>query len=233
MIILAVHTTTPTLGAAIVQDDLAVAKRELPPGREHLERLTPVIFDLLSALDLQPSEIDCFAAAVGPGSFSGVRIGLATMKGMALALGKPLYGVDSLEILAWQALQEGERGVAAIDAKRSQLYTASYRKEAGVLRLLEEPALRDRNDFVRGLQKISEEVILCAHPELGPELASSRVTIRPGLTPSAPACAFLALQRVRRGARSELHTVAPLYIRRSDAEENKRNRMESRSDGAA
>ena len=72
--------------------------------------------------------IDGFGVAIGPGSFSGTRVGLATIKGMALALGKPVAGISSLDILAWQALKDGEWGAPVIDARRGEIYTAFYRK---------------------------------------------------------------------------------------------------------
>ncbi len=106
MLILGVHTTSPHLGIAIVQGQQVLLEEVLAPRREHLENLAPLIRDALQKLNLGLQDFYGFGVAIGPGSFSGIRIGLATIKGICLVLGKRGVGISSLDILAWQALNE-------------------------------------------------------------------------------------------------------------------------------
>ena len=128
MVILAVHSTSASLSVAITENRVVLREVILPPDRKHLENLAPLIRDLTAELHLSVLDFDGFGVAMGPGTFSGTRVGLATIKGMALALAKPVAGISSLDILAWQALKDGEWGASVIDARRGEIYTAFYRK---------------------------------------------------------------------------------------------------------
>jgi tRNA threonylcarbamoyladenosine biosynthesis protein TsaB len=220
LLILAVHSTTPVLGVACVEDDRALGEAALAPGRRHLENLAPLIKDLTGRLNISLTDVDGFGVALGPGSFSGTRIGLATIKGIALALGKPVAGISCLDILAWQGLEEGETGTSVIDAKRGQLYAALYKKNEGRLVLLDGPMLVLADELsdlmMRGRSQalVTEDV-----GRVG--LGGPAVTLR-SASPSARACALLAFDRLSRGAASGIHSLHPLYIRRSDAEEKKK-----------
>lgn len=197
----------------------------LPPGREHLESLAPTIQQLLARQGLALPEVEAFAAAIGPGSFSGIRIGLATVKGMALALGRPAVGVSSLEVLAWQALPIGETGIAVIDARRSQIYTAMYEKDEAGLRLMGGPALIQAAEIGRTVQWPGKEKVLVCGDTAAVETgigSDPRFVSIPVPFPSPGALAELARQALRDGTCRDVHALAPLYIRRSDAEEKTR-----------
>jgi len=225
VLILAIHSTSLRLGVAVARDGRVLEEVVLAPGREHLESLAPIIQQLLERQRLVPADMDAFAAAVGPGSFSGIRIGLATVKGMALALGKPAIGVSSLEVIAWQALPEGETGIAVIDARRSQIYTAVYERREGALTMVEQPMLVQASELGRLSQRIDRSgLVVCgdtaavaAEIEADPRLVPIPVT-----SPSPRALAKLAEQALHRGVCCDVHALAPLYIRRSDAEEKTR-----------
>jgi len=172
----------------------------------------------LSVLD-----IDGFGVAMGPGSFSGTRVGLAMIKGMALALAKPVAGVSSLDILAWQALKDGEWGAPVIDARRGEIYTAFYRKSGDNVMLIAGPMLIKAEEFSQHAEKFSGELLLCGDPVLDHLVESIPHLVRsPVADPSAAACALIAYERIRQGNADDLHLLTPLYIRRSDAEEKKR-----------
>lgn len=111
--------------------------------------------DLLNNLELTSGDIDAFAVAIGPGSFTGIRIGVATVKGMAFALDKPCYGVSSLEAMAWQAYHMEGLICPVMDARRNQVYNALFRMEDGkIVRLTEDRAISLENlfDEIRGKQ---------------------------------------------------------------------------------
>jgi tRNA threonylcarbamoyladenosine biosynthesis protein TsaB len=220
--VLAVHSTTPYLSVAVSGENRVLCENVLPPGREHLENLAPMIASLMREVRIELEQVDGFAVAKGPGSFSGIRVGMAVVKGMALALGKPVAGISSLEIMAWQTLKPGERGLAVIDARRDEMYTALYAKRRERLELLDGPILVSRANLKNFVQPHEEGLILCGD-EVTEGLADMerRLIRRPGQIPSAAACAILARQRFLNGEGDEIHSLAPLYIRRSDAEKNK------------
>jgi len=220
MIILAVHSTTPVQGLALMAGDRLVEERRLPHGRQHVEHLAPAIKELVKGLDCGLASVDGFAVAVGPGSFSGIRVGIATVKGMALALRTPVVGISSLDVLAWQALNEGEVGAAVIDARRGEVYIAVYRRRADRLEMLSRPALISQAE-IGSLSAVWPGRLIAGGDPVVQELAAVNTSLiaRPTGPPSAAACAELARSSFLAGASDRLHALAPLYIRRSDAEE--------------
>ena len=222
MIILAVHSTSSQLGVAVVSDELTLAESILPPGREHLENLALMINDVTARTRVALKNIDGFGVAIGPGSFSGIRIGLATVKGIALALKKPVAGIPSLDILAWQALNEGESGAALIDARRREIYLGMYKKSAGNLTQLNSPQLISSENLTGQIGKLPDSPVLCGDSAVESAIQAVKCAARKVIvTPSAAACAILARQRLSQGKQENLHSIAPIYIRRSDAEEKR------------
>jgi tRNA threonylcarbamoyladenosine biosynthesis protein TsaB len=141
------------LSVAITENRVVLREVILPPDRKHLENLAPLIRDLTAELHVSVLGIDGFGVALGPGSFSGTRVGLATIKGMALALAKPVAGISSLDILAWQALKDGEWGAPVIDARRGEIYTAFYRKSGEEVMLVAGPMLIKAEEFSQHTRK--------------------------------------------------------------------------------
>jgi len=220
VILLAVHSTSPRLSVAAVSNGVVMAESILPPGREHLENLAVMIRDLAGHLRISVKSFDGFGVALGPGSFSGIRVGLATIKGMALALKKPVAGISSLEVLAWQALEEDESGAALIDARREEIYVGLYRKSEDRLILLDGPKLIAATDLGAFLEHLPRPPILVGDSAVEPVMVSASVRTRT-IIPSAAACGMLAWKRLSQGNQGELHSIAPIYIRRSDAEEKR------------
>lgn len=222
MVILGVHSTSASLSVAVTENREVLREIILPPARKHLENLAPLIRNLTAEMHLSVSAIDGFGVAKGPGSFSGTRVGLATIKGIALALGKPVAGISSLDVSAWQALKDGQWGASVIDARRGEIYTAFYRKSGENLILVSEPMLIKAEEFLQHAEKISGEILLCGDPVLDHLVESISNLIRsPVAGPSAAACGLMAHERIRQGNADDLHSLTPLYIRRSDAEEKK------------
>lgn len=125
MKILALDTGTPFASAAVTENGRLLASVTVRSGNSHSEILLPAVEEMLRSLRLSPSGIDLFALAVGPGSFTGVRIGASTLKGLAFGSGKPCVGVSSLEAIA-----ENFRGMdgilcPVIDARRDRMYKRS------------------------------------------------------------------------------------------------------------
>jgi len=223
VVILAVHSTSASLSVAVTESRLVLGEIILPPARKHLENLAPIIRDLIGESHLSPSDMDGLGVAIGPGSFSGIRVGLAMIKGMAFALAKPVAGISSLDILAWHPLKDGEWAAPVIDARRGEIYTAFYRKSERNLTLVSEPMLIKAGEFSRHAEQVSAPVLLCGDSALDHLVGSIPNLVRsPVAAPSAAVCALLAYERLSMGDADNLHSLAPLYIRRSDAEEKRR-----------
>ncbi len=135
MRVLAVDTSTDTAGIAIAEDGRIIADRSMKGRHLHSVKLTPMIGDILKDAGLCPADIDCFSAAAGPGSFTGLRIGIATVKAMAYALCKPVAGVGTLEALArgiTGMLPDDYTICPIMDARNMQVYTAVFRCHKGL-----------------------------------------------------------------------------------------------------
>ena len=128
MLILAMESTAKAASVALVRDGTLVALSTQCSGLTHSRTLLPMAEDLLKNADVKLSEVDRFAVAHGPGSFTGVRIGVAAVKGLAWAAEKPAVGVSTLEAMAWHGIAAGEGSLVccAMDARRNQVYNALF-----------------------------------------------------------------------------------------------------------
>ncbi len=126
MNIVAIETATETIGVAARTDSGAQAAFTLSGRRRHVETLTPALEDLLAQLELAVRDVDLVAVDLGPGLFTGLRVGVAAAKGLAQALGVGVVGLSSLDILTRAAIQCGHRGyvLAAVDARRGEVFAS-------------------------------------------------------------------------------------------------------------
>jgi len=135
MLILAVDTTTPSGSAAILDGARLVAEIGVESASTHSSRLLASVNLLLTGLQLKIEDIEGFAVAPGPGSFTGIRIGLSTVKSFAFASGKPVAPVSSLYALAWKLRDSPARLICPmLDAKKGEVYGALYQVEGGRLK---------------------------------------------------------------------------------------------------
>jgi tRNA threonylcarbamoyladenosine biosynthesis protein TsaB len=228
MLILALDTTTQAGSIALVRDDVVLAVGTGDPSCTHGERLPADIVRLLTCHDIALSAIDVYAVAAGPGSFTGLRIGIATMQGLALAHRKGLVGVSALDAIALSAqgqIREGRSsGAIAVwmDAQRQEVFAAIY--GAADLNCLDGPAVagpaeicarwrpflqRGRVWFV-GDGAIAHREILSASP--------GGITLIDPTPVMAPAVAALAAREAAANRLRGPEAVRPLYVRRPDAE---------------
>jgi tRNA threonylcarbamoyladenosine biosynthesis protein TsaB len=124
--VLALDTTTPRGSLAIVGDGGLLAETRVETASGHSRWLLPAVDALLQGLNLRPGEIDAFAVTTGPGSFTGLRVGLSTVQGLAFASGRPCVGLPALDVLALAAAIRERPVVAVLDAFRGELYWAAY-----------------------------------------------------------------------------------------------------------
>jgi len=128
--LLALETATDTCGVALLDDDRVVAETHLHRPRVHSERLTPLVETVLQEADVEGADLDAVAVSMGPGSYTGLRIGVSTAKGWALATDTVLVGVPTLAAYAAQVrpfVQPGDVIGSLFDARRDEVYAAAYR----------------------------------------------------------------------------------------------------------
>lgn len=149
MKILAIDTSALTASAAVVEDGTVLGEVSFTCKLNHSQTIMPVIDFLLKGLSLAPSDIDLFACANGPGSFTGLRIGIGTVKGLAYGTDKPAAGVSTLEALAYNAAQSGKLIAPIMDARRNQVYTALYKYENGAMTEVMAPCAMDCGELCK------------------------------------------------------------------------------------
>ena len=144
MKILAIDTSAVSGSCALLEDDMPIAVCQLNCGLKHSETMQPMIMQMLEFAGIEPAGIDLYAVSNGPGSFTGVRIGVSLIKGMAFQTGKPCIPVSTLEALALQCcgLQHADLIVPVMDARRGQVYTALFTQtHEGLKRLTQDSAI--------------------------------------------------------------------------------------------
>lgn len=233
MTVLAVDTTSRDASAAVLRDGETALECRLSPHHDLSSQLVPTLDFLLRSLGLSPERVDLFAAAVGPGLFTGIRVGLATLKGMNFAAGRPMVGVSILEALAWPLAGTSRTVVPVIGARREQLYVAAYVFAGGGMTERLAPCLLTPDEALGRLAPLPDKDFVGAAAEdlaerlLG-EFPGSRLACRPPAL--AGPVGRLALERFRSGrAAGDPAELRPLYLRQPDAE-NPGPRGASRAD---
>jgi tRNA threonylcarbamoyladenosine biosynthesis protein TsaB len=150
MKILGVDTSTKFLCLS-VYDDGKICEYNIELEKKHSKLLLLVVKSVLEALSWDIADIDYFACGIGPGSFTGVRIGVTAIKGLSFCLKKPVLGISTLDILAGNANREGII-VPAIDAKRSLIYCGIYRNSSGILKRLSPYMLLPKEEFLKKIK---------------------------------------------------------------------------------
>lgn len=237
MLVAALDTTTRLSSVALVRDQRVLATRAGDGTRPHAARLPAGLMGLLDEQGLSAPDVDVFAVATGPGSFTGIRIGLAVIQGLAFASGKLVVGVSAFEALAdavWEDRPESGEGPLAIwlDAQRHQVFAAVLRR-VGASRAGTRPGLEylDAGSVATPASVLARwmdeawwgDVTLAGDGALTyREMLSERLGV--GLrvvapTPLlAPAIGRLAEQRAGSGEALPPHAIRPVYLRRSDVE---------------
>jgi tRNA threonylcarbamoyladenosine biosynthesis protein TsaB len=221
--ILAVETATQAGSVALVEDEQLLGEITLELPRKHSERLVPSIEFLLDQHKLKPQELDGLAVDIGPGSFTGLRVGLATMKGMALSLEKPLVGVSSLEILVQNLALATGLLAPVLDARKGQIFAALFRGQGrGRPERISEDWVLNPEELI---QKVSEPVLLFGEgARVYQEVLRLSLREKAGFAsagtdlPRAYHLARLARPLILAGEGRDPDQWVPRYLRLSDAE---------------
>lgn len=174
MLLLAMDTTTRVCSVALGEKGNILADYLLNIEKTHSQRLMPLIISLLDDSGVKREQLEGLAVAVGPGSFTGIRIGVATARGLAQGLGIPLIGVNTLEALAGGAASYPGLICPLLDARREQVYTAVYRGGSSGLETVEQPQALSLRELARVLKARGEEVLF-----LGDNMSHFRQVLEP------------------------------------------------------
>jgi tRNA threonylcarbamoyladenosine biosynthesis protein TsaB len=228
MKIFACDSTAKTASVALCEDNILLAEFTQNGGNTHSETLLPMTEVLLNSMKTDIDEIDVFAVSEGPGSFTGVRIGAATVKGFAHRKDKPCIGVSTLEALARNlAFGEDKIIIPVMDARRGQFYTAKFAFRSGKLERIGEDTPMSFEDFLDDVRALGERVYLCgdgyapARKLLGDEL--SHETPEKLRYQSAYSVAQIAYEKHLAGDRTSAEGLRPTYLRLPQAERDRLN----------
>ena len=224
MTILAMDTATMASSVAVATEERVLAELTAETSFTHSETLVPNIDEILRLANVKREEISAVAVSLGPGSFTGLRIGLAAAKAIAYALEIPLVGVPTMEVLAAAFPSPGAVVAPLIDAQKGNAYFALYRWTDKGLVCEREVAVASPQEIVGALSGIKEPVTLAGDfvrklAAKGVELPGS-VTIAPvtHIMPRAALVAARAVVRLKNGEGKSPMELEPIYIRRSEAE---------------
>ena len=199
MMLLALDTTAAVATVALFRDGALVAELEADAGKKHAQTVLPMMEQLLEENGVAITQIDYFAVDIGPGSFTGVRIGVSLVNALAFAAGKQVVAVDSLETLALSAGETSRPVAAMIDARNGNAYAALYQAGSTLI----EPCAVQTESF---LAKLPQDAILVGD-----------VQAEPKTYPRAKHVGVAALRHVERATEE----ADPIYLRPSQAERTK------------
>ena len=233
MLILALESSAKAASVALCRDGVLIAQSQQCSGLTHSCTLLPMAEQMLKNTDTRLAEVDAIAVARGPGSFTGVRIGMAAAKGFAWGRELPLFGVSTLEAMAW-GLGELEGLICPVmDARRSQVYNALFRASGGTLTRLREDRAISMTDLEADLQSLAEPVTLVGDGAL---LCSGSMALPAGRLLLAPehrrqqrasGVALAAWAAMQRDEISDANSLQPNYLRLSQAERERLERLQA------
>ena len=225
MLILGIETATVQVGCAIGGHEGVLASFHNAHRRRHVEALVPAIRFMCEQAQIELSEIAVIAVDVGPGLFSGLRVGVATAKALAQALRIPTIGVSSLDLLAFPVRYTNRLIVPAIDARRGELFYAFYRQVPGGAQRLSPYQIGTPEDLASELLARNEDCLVVGdgalrYPEILTEVSGCEAGDATSAHPSAASLVELAHPQALREEFVPPWELQPLYLRKSDAEIN-------------
>ncbi len=223
MIVVGIETSTPQTSVAIGTEQAILAAVSVA-GKARQEMVAPALQQLLGWTGLGLPQVGGIAVGVGPGLFTGLRVGVETAKTLAQVLRTPIVGISSLDALAYASRHTHKQVVAVIDARRHEVFWARYLAVPGGVMRESEPAVCAPDHLVAELDARRGEVLAVGNgamlyrhelEELGP-----RIEVGTSITahPEAAALVELAVPRFLREEHDRLHDIVPRYLRKSDAE---------------
>ena len=228
MILLSFDTSAGTASTALLEDERVIGQSALTDGNRHSEVLLPMAERLLEAGGLTADDVDLFCCTTGPGSFTGVRIGVATVKGLAFGRNVPCIGVSALEALAVTAAGTAGLICPVLDARRNQVYHALFESDGTGIRRLGEDAVGDLDELCGTLFKIGKPVCFCGDAARAAQdrfQGTGTVLFPETADTCAAGAARAALRLYREGVRTRDTDLRPVYLRVPQAERERLERL--------
>jgi tRNA threonylcarbamoyladenosine biosynthesis protein TsaB len=225
MLILGIDTATAQVSVAVGGHEGVLASTQSMRGKQHAETLTPSIDFACKQARIELSEISVVAVDLGPGLFTGLRVGVAAAKAMAYALRVPMIGVPSLDLVAFPVRYSPKLIVAAVDARRGELFTAFYRQVPGGIQRLSPHHVVSPDDLASELLATAEECLLVGdgalrYREVFDGLHKVEIAEEGLAHPAASSLVMLAHAQALREQWVKPWDLQPLYLRKPDAEIN-------------
>lgn len=221
MFVLGIEAATPVAAVAVVQDSKLLAESFVNNQRTHSINLLPMIKQVIEAAGLMPADLDGVAVSAGPGSFTGLRIGMTTAKTLAQVWSIPVVGVSTLDALAYPLANYRQLICPILNARRNEVYAAVYQDGEKI----SGPVAVSPDDLVRELSRRGREVFFVGD---GVPVYREKLTLLMGaqahfapaslLLPRGAAVAELGLERLRQGQGVDPLILLPQYLRQSEAE---------------
>lgn len=225
MLILGLETATERIGVALIGSTGILSSYEVTRGRHHAEILVPAIDFVCSHADVAVEEISAIAVDLGPGLFTGMRVGVATAQAMAQALEVPVIGLTSLDVLAYSCRHRGDLVLSIVDARKGQVFYGFHRVGMDEVEVLCEPRVGVAGDVIAAIEDRGQRVLCVGdgalryrqefegHPLI--EMADRYLA-----HPSVQNLVILALRKALREQWSPPGDVRAVYVRPPDAEIN-------------
>ncbi len=223
MLILGIETATERVSVAIGGHEGVIGLFEVTKGRRHAETLVPSIEFLCRQADIELAEIGVVAVDVGPGLFTGMRVGLASAKAIAQALRVPMIGLSSLDLLAFPSRHADRVVVPVIDARKGEVFKAMYRQVPGGVQQVVAPSVGPVEELVADLLARSEDALLVGDGALRYRdeiLDGFHCEIGGDAHPSAAPLVQLAHAKALREEWVNPRNIEPIYLRAPDAQIN-------------
>jgi tRNA threonylcarbamoyl adenosine modification protein YeaZ/ribosomal-protein-alanine acetyltransferase len=224
MLILAIDTSSSTATTALIENGSLLVEYTQNSGRTHSQRLMLMIDEMFKSCGKKPEDVDLYACAAGPGSFTGLRIGATAVKAMAQVFDKPIAAVPTLDALAYNLYNYEGLLCPMLDAQRGAVYSALYKWENNNLIKIEDYRVIDAKELVDKLAAFDQKVAILGD---GVEIATKHIAINNSninlgpvgnLSPRASSCAAIAQQMHAQGKLESSYSFMPVYIRKSQAE---------------
>lgn len=224
MKILAIDTSGQIAAVAVCENGVLLGEYTLNHGLTHSQRLLPMVDELLKSLNMTTKDVDAFACSTGPGSFTGLRIGIATAKGFAFTENKPCIAVSGLEAMAYNHLYTDYIICPLMDARAGQVYNAVYKRFRGGLKTLAEPRAVEIVKVIDELKGYKEKVLFLGdgvkpNLEIIKELGSRAVISAFNNNMQRAASVALAAEiKAKKGKTLTGQELGAEYLRKSQAE---------------
>ena len=219
MKILAIDTSSFPASVAITEDDLLLGEYIIRNQRKHSQNIMVMTECLFDSLGMDISEIDVFAVTVGPGSFTGLRIGISSVRAFAQAMKKKVVAVNTLEALAYNTLQRNGIVIPMLDARRDEVFTASYEINNGTVTEITPPCVMTIDEICDKYKDKKAILVgdgaIIHRGEFGNSFAFAPMNL---METRASSLAMAAYAKAKKNELCHYNEVEPMYLRKSQAE---------------